>query len=237
MRKLAVRRILAASSLGAIGLLTAILADFAQAAEFTIESKAALLATLTGQQEGTGSLSVPGRNLKITCKSSEVTAGEIVSPTQALAQLTFLECTSLNLSTGGEIPACTVDTPIVVIAIFLPKELGKVYYLLKEQEKVEVPFTTVTVLGAECPIKGAYMITGSLVAQLTTNNAVVNLVTYSEAIQASYISLCEKDLSEHEVSLGNCNDRIKFGAFETFLNASATLELIGAHKGMKFGVA
>jgi hypothetical protein len=207
MSHVSLSRILAVSVFGALSL-AAILATSAQAAEFQIQGKPALLATLTGSQEGTGSLLIPGRNLTINCQSTAVNVGsEIVSPSKALVKLTFSMCSALNHAKGTELP-CTIDNPTVT-ALFLPLAGNT---LLKEPDSSET-FTTVLLLGEICPLPEENPVQGTLTAEVKTNNSVVDLITF------------------------NKSSGINFGGFPSTFTGSATLELTGAHKGLKFGVA
>jgi hypothetical protein len=238
MGKIKFGRALGLSILGVLSMM-AMFAVSAQAAEFQFEKfievtkkfekVAVLLATATGSQEGSGSLLVPGRNLKLTCTSGDVETGsEIINSKEGLAKITFLGCTALDLKTGTELP-CTVDNPkalaklLPVIHAFKEKvneveiEL-KLPFVLAEPDGGTI-FTTVLLLGEACPLPEENPVTGSVSAQATTNNSVIDLAVFSEAIQKLI------------------GDKLLFGGFESFINASATLELTGVHAGFDWGVA
>jgi hypothetical protein len=178
-----------------------------------------LLATVTGNLEvgTTAVLLSPGRNLTLTCSVLEVNKGALETTTLAEGEVTFKTCTA-KAHKGEEIE-CKVTEPIVAKAKIKPflHEKTKLY-VTAEPLVAGGNFTTVSLTGEFCPIKGNYPITGFISAQVTTNDAVINLITASQAFSELVV------------------DTLKFGAFNAFLIGKGELKLTGAHLGYKFGV-
>lgn len=223
-------RALGLAVLGALSMM-AIFAAGAQAQAFLINeaNAGALKATVTGAQEGTGQLLVKQRGINIKCTGFTVNSGLIESTTHGQGEITFEGCKVFNHNGDGALAVCTVHSSgaaneiIKASALLLPVLHGGGNYVRAEHTKTgEVlnPFTTIEVLGASCAARGTYATKGSVVAEVTaaTNNTVTPLINLSETIQKL---------------LG---DVLSFGAFEAFINGSATLSLTGTHAGMKLGV-
>jgi uncharacterized cupredoxin-like copper-binding protein len=184
-----------------------------------------LLATVTGKLEtGTTALLLsPGRNLTIHCSGLVVNSGALETTTLAHGEVTFSSCT-VKAHKGEEIE-CTVDQPIVAKAEIKPnlhlekEKTTKLFVTAEPLENLATGiFTKITLKGAFCPIAATYNITGKVSAEVTANDAVVNLITATEAFSKLV------------------GDTLRFGAFEAFLIGKAELELTGAHVGFKFGV-
>lgn len=183
------------------------------------EGESFLLATATGEQEGAGTLSVPFRNLKISCQEADFEEGtEMKSGTEALVKLVFLTCAALSLTSGKKLP-CTVDISPAT-AIFAPTEHAAKNYLLAKPDEGEI-LTTVLLLGEECPLPEENQISGTFAAQVTVNKSSIDLVVFSEAIQKL---------------LGDKAWFGKAGTFEAFLNSSAIFMLTGEHQNRNFSV-
>ena len=217
MGKIKFGRVFGLSILGIVSMM-AMFAVSAQAAEFWVKEKGnVLLATATGAQEGEGILLVPGRNLTLKCAAGDVKEGsEIKTASEGLAKILFLTCKAFSHKTGSAIP-CEVLNPEATAIISPVVHEGLPYVLAKADGGTN--FTTVVMHGELCPLPLESPVTGTLAAKVTTNGAVVDLIESSEAIQKL---------------LG---DVLKFGEFEAFVIAKATIELTGAHKGLNFGVA
>lgn len=223
MGKIKFGRAFGLSILGVLSLMS-LFAGGAQAKEFQILLKPALLATFVGTQEGTGSLLVPGRNLTLNCTAGDVETGsEIISPTQALAKIQFLGCTALSHSTGAELP-CTVDNPLAT-AVALPVLHNGERFILFEPdpgtaEGAKGNFTTVLLLGELCPLPEVNPVKGTTAALIEplTNDTVKPLILFSPAISTL---------------LG---DALTYGGFASTITAKAELELTGAHVNEPFGI-
>jgi hypothetical protein len=225
MRKIKLGRALGLSLLSAL-CLVAVFAASAQAGEagtFFLKNKeskevAFLLVKGKGTQEGTGTLLIAGRNLALSCTTGTISNSELKTTTLATGEMTFSGCTALNHKTGAELP-CTVTTPIVAsfqVIPFLHEKTKK--YVTAEPKEAGGNFTTIELTGAECTLPVKNPVTGKISAEVTTNDAVVDLFTASEAFSKLV------------------KDTLKFGGFEGFINGKATGELEGVHLGYKFGV-
>jgi hypothetical protein len=230
MGKIKFGRVLIPSILGALSL-AAMVAVSAQAAEFQISLKPALLATITGNVLA-GSLLVKGRNLKLNCtggeieeKSAEGELSEITNATHALVVIQFQGCTALNHKTGAELPCTLVKQPLA-IALVKPISLGAgdpgvLFEPDKEsKEGAKGQFTTLSFVGGgECPLPENNPVTGTFAALIDNNDTKEVLLLFNEAIQKA------------------AGAKSSFGGFEAFVNVTAHLTLTGAHAGLSFGVA
>jgi hypothetical protein len=176
-------------------------------------------------QEGTGALSVPGRNLGILCTSG-VIKGEFKSDTEALGNAKFTGCTAWEFAdlekgeTHKNKLACVVHEPIEVTkAKALPKlhknasgETEK-FVLLEEDGEA---FTTVVLLSCALPEKN--VIKGSLAVKVDKSDTVEPLVLA---------------LEEFQTLLG---DKLTFGGFAAQLKATGHAKLTGADAGKTVGV-
>jgi hypothetical protein len=208
------------------------LAGGGNAGNFRIEGSLALSVsrTFTGEQEGAGKLLVPGRNLTILCQKGDVQEGKILKENEALAKVLFLECTAHNLADTEALPCTTHSTgqetgKILVTATVLPKLHESEQFLLFEPDgPAGTLFTTIELLGAECPLPIKNNISSSVVALVdNANEAVQHLITFSEAIQKLF-------------EVGEAGDHLKFGTFESYIDASAIVALIGSHEGKVWSV-
>ena len=207
------------------------------AGKFKVLGSESLLAKATGLQENVGILLVPARNLEIRCAGGHLREGsEIINGNEGLVVLEFLECLSFVHTTGEHMGNCIIedvpgsgDRVILATARLLPKLHEGQLYVLAE---VDSPSSTVFAFikyksGTGCVLPLSNEVKGSVVGQLTDANAgaeaVQHLVTFSEAIQKLFQS-------------GGVGDKLTFGAFESYINGSATVELTGVHTGCTFSV-
>jgi hypothetical protein len=225
MGKIKLGRALGLSLLSAL-CLVAVFAASAQAGEagtFFLKNKESKEVTFLevkgkGSQEGTGTLLVPGRNLTISCTTGTLSNAVLKTTTEGTGEITFSGCSALNHKTGAALP-CKVTEPIVAsgkIKPFLHEKTKK--YVTAEPKEVGGNFTVVELTGVECTLPVKNPVTGFVSAEVTTNDAVVDLITASEAFSKLV------------------KDTLKFGGFEAFVNAKGTAELEGTHAGFKLGV-
>jgi hypothetical protein len=205
---------MAAVILVALGLIAS--TSNAQAGEFQIEGKAALLATVTGKQEGKLSLSIPELDVLVECSEGSIlTAGEILNAKEGLVKMLFSGCLALSYKKGTKLP-CTVDDLESTLRMLPVSHAGNAYVLF-QPDGTEL-LTTILLLGVNCPLPNENPIKGSVVGQVTTNHQVVDLITFSPAIQQLV------------------GDKLTYGPLASFITGSITLELTGAHAGLEFGV-
>ncbi len=239
MRSKIGRRPLSAAIVAALGLmvfaayaLAENLSNGGTAGNFKVEGSLALSVgvTFTGEQEGAGKLKVPGRNLTILCQKGDVQEGKVLKENEALGKVLFLECTANNLADTEPLPCTTHSTgqengKILATAIILPKLHETELYLLFEPDgPAGTFFTTIELLGAECPLPIKNNISGSVVALVDNGNeALTHLITFSEAIQKLF-------------QVGEAGDHLKFGTFESYIEASANVTLNGTHVNKKWSV-
>lgn len=219
-------RRLALLGLSALGLMVAFIAS-AQAGEagkfwMGIEKEGKeggfLLATFTGSQEGTFKELSFGNDLIVNCQVGGFKKGALETVTLGEAEMAFSECTVLSHATGNELP-CSVHEPFIVKAKIVPLLHTKtIRYVTFEPLVAGAPLGTLVLLGEVCPKKGSYPVTGSISAEMTINNAVTNLITFSQGFSQLV------------------KDTLKMGAFQAFWTGKYTWELSGVHKGLKFGV-
>jgi hypothetical protein len=219
MGKIKLGRVFGLSILSALSLMAMFVVS-AQASEFWVgKTGSFLLATATGAQVGSGKLLVEKRGITITCETGVVTSGALETKTSGKGTAEFSKCTVLNFVDNKELTACSVDQPIKAEATLLPGEHPGAANKRVIAEPVGELFTTVKVTGEACASKGTYPIKGFVSAEITENGKIVNKVvasrTYSELVK----------------------DSLSFGAFPAFIDATATVELTGVHKGIAFGVA
>jgi hypothetical protein len=117
-----------------------------------------------------------------------------------------------------------VKEPVVIKALILPKKHeGEPYVLLEPEEGASV-LTTVLVEGPECPLTKENKITGSIVALVANNDTVAPKLVFSRAIQELF-------------QVGAAGDHLKFGAFESYIDAEKEVKLTDAsHVGKTIGV-
>jgi hypothetical protein len=202
------------------------------------------LKALTGTELTHSVLLVPGRSIQILCSAAHVTEGKIISTTEALAVLEYLECLTFN--NGGEhIVNCKIDDPtnpliqdrtILVKALILPKlhedlatKTQKLYVLIEPDGEFLVAFLYEK--GKGCALPHETFLQGSIIAEAKElEEGKKWLLTLNEAIQKLFL-----------VNLGGTppvihGDRLLFGTFDAYIDANAMVELTGAHAGCKFAI-
>ncbi len=205
------------------------LSDGGKAAKFLVEKSAALAVgkTFEANQVGTGTLLVPGR-VDILCTTG-TTTGTVNNETDASGTASFTGCsawspvTVLGASHVTKVN-CTVKEPIVAGGLALPKLHNSGQYVLLEQKEAAVPFATVFLEGAECPLTKENKVTGSVVGQVDGNDTKTPKLLFSHTIQKLF-------------QVGAAGDHLKFGAFEAYLDAEATGKVTTvSHKELPLGV-
>ena len=190
---------------------------------FTVAGSGALAENLTatGAGEGSVSLSVPGRNLRLECDPFHIAVANIFFRFIIVLPI-FLKCKAYALAEGGLIEGCNVTNggEIKASAILLPVLHGGNAYVLAEPQEAGGNLAVVTFeSGKGCVLPLNNPVKGSFVGQVTSGlESVKPLITFSQAIQ----------------ELGG--DKLLFGTFPAYLNASVTMELTGSHTGLKLGV-
>jgi hypothetical protein len=177
-------------------------------------------ATLLGTQEETSSLLVPGRNLDIKCTTSHA-EGSFITLKEVLATIKFTGCRAfLHSKPTEEVSGCFIlngaeKEVIVATAIFLSILHGEELFVLAEPDSPATLFTVVAFeSGKGCALPLKNNVSGSITAQTPSTAAVKPLITLNEAIQKL------------------TGDKLFFGSFESFIDASATVELTGPYKGL-----
>ncbi len=211
--------------------LVAFSAGVAQAENLTDRGKAGTLQVLgssTGLEgiEGTGGgvgaskFLVKGRSLTIECGIVHVVT-DLHSNGAILITRIHLACKALNSAKETEeISGCNIahEKTITEKALLLPRKHEGKPYVLGEQETGQL-FTTIEFeSGKGCALPLKNEVKGTFGAQASEGEVVKQTLTFSEAIQKL---------------LG---DKLLFGTFEAFEDASLTIELTGAHKGCTFGI-
>jgi hypothetical protein len=184
-----------------------------------------LLATIGGEQEGRGSLVVPGLNLEINCEEFTVLKGGVHSNTDAEGELSYSKCSALEANSPlAEIKPCTVDEPIVAAGLILPAELtnGNPAVLA---EKIKA---TILLLGAECTLPEVNVVKGEVCLAIDSNDTAKPLLLGSQAIQGE----CKQRPTLEALTEGaGVKDQLLYGKQEAFIKGSAVVFLTGAHEG------
>ncbi len=217
------------------------LEDGGKAANFLIQKLTSLAkpgVTFEVNQAGTGTLLVPGR-YDILCTSGTV-AGEFKSSTEALFGAVFTGCTIWSpVTTFPHVTklACTVATTkegkekekvIIVAGIALPKKHGGAPYVLVEEDGG--PFTTIFLVGPECPLTLENKVTASVVGKVINSDTAAPTIEFNQAIQ----KLFQVENKETKVIKG---DQYKVGTFQAYLDGAGTGKLTdAAHAGFTLGV-
>lgn len=177
---------------------------------------------VTGEEEGTVSIQVPGRNVEKKCTGGyDIEEATILKEGVGDARITFLKCKLFTISEPKEelpceiIPEGKITGEALLLAI---KHEGKAF-VLGEPKPGKTTFTTIEFKsGTGCVLPLKNEVKGSYSGELKEAEAVELLVTGSQAIQKL---------------LG---DKLLFGTFETLVLGSAKVRLIGLHLGCKWGV-
>jgi hypothetical protein len=228
MRKIKLERAFVLSILGVLSMM-ALFAVGAHANLFLLEKKAAAAgSTIGGTQVGVFTILVlGGMNLEINCAGGELEAGSsLLSDTVALVKFLFKKCTALNDITKVELK-CTVPD-ILAVAEGLPKVAGGEQWVLFEPDKTlfkeKEVFTTITLSGEVCPLKGTYPVTDSVVALVDGNESVTPDLLFGPAISAAYATATGE------------KDEIKFGVNAAHLIGLLEVFYTGADAGKLFGI-
>jgi hypothetical protein len=210
MRNRKFARALGLSLLAALSVM-AFTAVSAQAGGFLVNG-AKLLAKIVGEQEGLGTLLVPGRNLKLVCHEGEILPGsEIISYTEALGKVLFKNC--LAFDTAGNPLPCTPtvhETTAKVLPILHKNGSGvNEPYVLFEPDPTL--FTIVLFTGGSCPLPEENPVNGTVVAKVDNNNTTEPLLLFDETIQ---------------LLIG---DELKFGGFKSYIDGAAKIRGVDSH--------
>jgi len=200
--------------------------------------------TITGEQEGQGTLLIPGLNAEIVCQKVDVLVGKILSGAngEALAELLYLECvlwgTKKNAVTGEQ--ELTTKLPCEILEHKSPFAAGSIVAAVKllvvlhevsagvsdtyilataDNEKEEGTIASVLVTTpSECPLPKLTEIRGSFVFKVTLGD--LNLKQPEELY---VLATASRALS----SSGLFTDKLLYGGInEAFLDASLLLWLV-----------
>jgi hypothetical protein len=249
-----VLRALGLSLLAALGLM-AFAAAGAQAANLTapwthskiiILGKEKLEASVTGEADGKGTLLVPGLGIEITCDSFDVTGGLVNFTSEeghGEGLVLFLKCLvyaiektlPFKLTSETPLPCLPLDVKngedgsIHAEALFLVVLHEGLNYLIAEQVKLieTLPLSEIVFSpGTGCPIPLKPKVFGSVPFLIEKGDLVHN--------QEDVIVLIKGDGHSLPPLFGT---KLLYGAAtEAYLDGSASLKLIGAHLGCKWGV-
>jgi len=201
---------------------------------------AVLKATISANQIGTGTLSIPGLNVKINCENFSVQNGVINTATDAEIKLLYKGCTALEeAAPSGELSGCDLvvnhtganSHHITASALLLPAER-----LLPEgpailAEKIEA--TVLTKEGQGCILPKTTKIKGELCLLIQGNEFV------TPELSASQTSECKERPTLESLSEGfgsGVKDKLLFGIQEAFVTARVAVSLSGEHLGYSLGV-
>jgi hypothetical protein len=193
-------------ALAAVFALVAVAAASASAATWKIEGK-----EFTGEEKisstgGPFTLTVPKLGVAIKCEK-EANTGKIFSKNKDESTIEFTKCAVEKAAN------CTVKEPIKSEVNTELIEVGGVVYD-KFTPKKE-PFTTITLEGSGCVLKGSYEVKGTEAGQVGAE-AVESTLTFSEAISKAAGTV------------------LTFGADEAFLAGTSSQKLTGKEKGKKW---
>jgi hypothetical protein len=206
-----------------------------------------LTATVGAEQEGVGTLLVPGLNFKINCTAFTVDEGAINTNTDAKGILLYTGCTTLSITKSPEEIACEVVEPIKAEALILPAEMieDKVtkealpVAVLAEKIKALINLTKVGDLTKECILPFDNIVKGELCLKIKvgTNDTAEPLVLSNDTIQTECKERKTLEALGEEVASGGFKDKLLYGAQEVTVDGAATLKLTGLHKGLALGVS
>jgi hypothetical protein len=236
-------RLLGLLVVAALGVMAFAASAGAVAPGFLINKKAvgALLATVTGVQEGVGTMLVPGLNFKLSCTTMTTDVGAIESNTSAIVTLLYTGCSTLSITKSPEEIECHPAEPITATGVVLPAELKKP--VLDEPavlvEKIQALikyhlFLPPPNLGIDpCVLPLDNTLTGEFCFEikLATNDTVKPLL-YTDA----NVECLERVVLEGAQGVG-VKDTVKYGAQPVTFDIAAVLSLTGAHSGLTLGVS
>lgn len=197
------------------------------------------LAGFTGSFEGLNGgasahalLLVPGRKLSVLCGFLDVLGGTFLSDTEALMELLYLGCTPRVLGEEVEtVAGCEITNArsIKATALALAKKHEAKRFVLFQPDFSSRFATIEFESGKGCALPLKNEISGSVVAEVKEEKeVVVNLLQLSESIQ--------KLFQVKEVDGKIKGDNLLFGAFASYIDASAVVELKTIHTGCSFGI-
>jgi hypothetical protein len=169
---------------------------------------------IMGEGEGVATLHVLKFNIKIKCESTEISGGMIYSGGHTSGNIKFSGCEVLD---KNELPmgVCTVDPTQANVLGLLIKHNGAGYVLFTPQ--LGETFTTIQMLGAECPLPIEASVRGSVVAAIKVKDQVSNLISTKSSLE----------LFKSHV--------LQYGAHIAHLDLDATVQLRFLHAGQKWG--
>ena len=190
--------------------------------------------TVTGSQEGTGSLSIPVLKVEINCTELEVLEGLVLSGTDADARLLYKGCEVFTLPGLGasECHVSDVDTSnpsklhiTVLKALLLPVEFPDgTYGVLAEGLNIQVNFLPGT--GCTLPLKN--VIKGEVCFRISGGNDTSELlIKSSETIQTECPKRIVLEGLESNPVGGTFEDKLLFGVNPAFVTGSAVLTDVG----------
>jgi hypothetical protein len=191
--------------------------------------------SITGEQEGTGSLLVPTSNLTLKCDEFEVTSGLVLAGgVVAHAGLLYKHCLTFAHNDGKSLPCHVSDVHkgkpeqlhvTVLDVLFLPVEFadGK-YGILAEKINVNVNFLQ----GTGCPLPLKSTVTGEVCFRITADNDTNKpLIQSNTTIQTECPLRKVLEGLEGVPSGGTIKDELKYGANAAFIVGSAILLDVG----------
>jgi hypothetical protein len=180
------------------------------------------LESITGEEEGKGSLLILKLNLSLTCNETEVVNAHIVSSPlgHAKGTIEFSDCEVLD-SKGEPNEACVLHEPIVAEALALIIKHGGTGYLLFAPAKEGAPFATVKALDkeeeGECLLPDEAEVKGSVVAEIKVKDQVNMLISTKLTL------------------ILFPNHKLFYGNHEAHLFVDALIRLTGPHLGRAWG--
>ena len=195
-----------------------------------------LEATFGGEQEGTGTLLVPGLNFKISCTAFTVDEGKINTNTDAKAVFLYTGCTTLSITKSPEEIACEVVEPVKVEALLLPAELTNGEpAVLAEKIKALINLTKPKVLTEECILPFDNVVKGEICLKIKagTNDTVEPLLLSNDSTQKE----CKERATLEGAEGAGFKDKLLYGSQEVTVDDAKKLKLTGSHVKLTLGVS
>jgi hypothetical protein len=242
------RAVYSSLAIAAVGALALATGAQALTPQFVYKNKAGtevtvLLAKISGEQLGRGTLSIPGLNAEINCEGLTM-SGSIETASDAVAILLFEECTALSITpTLVELIGCEIVTPeheelgggphhITATALLLPTELTNGEpALLAEGVSAKIVFHKE--LGCLLPILTT--LKGEICIKIDGNETTRPELLMSQTIQGE----CKERPSLEALTEGaGFKDKLLYGTQPAFLTSRADVafEAGGPHEGYTLGV-
>jgi hypothetical protein len=199
------------------------------------EPVGSLLASMTPEQIGTGSMLVPNLNFEMNCTSFTLDEGHIESDTDAKLILLYTGCTALSISKLPEEIHCHVAEPVKAEALLLPTELssGEPAILaekIKALVRLHLPGGSLGTTPCVLPLDN--IVTGELCLKLDSNDTATPTALATSTIQAE----CKERPTLESLSEGaGVKDVLKYGAQTATLDGAAKASLTGTHSGLTLG--